>query len=337
MTNAGGGRPSDPWASPGALGRQPEVPPPAPSGPFSGRTWDQSLYGVGTDHRSARGLATAVTVLLLVMAVLCLARAAAHANRASELDDLHDGRGAFVDGLELADADDYVALSNGLYLLGGLLTGIMFVVWQYRHATNAQDLSYRVDGLKPGWAIGGWFVPIANLVLPGLQIYGASRESDPDLPVPPGARRGRGSGIVVLWAAVYGVGLVVDRVGAAASPDHDDYVSAGDLERRLADAVTGDRIVAVASALFVVAAILASVMVNRLTVRQDERAAASMAAARANPHRLPGGRRAARSADAEWQDAPRANDTPSPWTEQRNDSPGSPGPPPGVWPPPPGS
>jgi Domain of unknown function (DUF4328) len=289
MTNAGGGGPSDPWASPGALGRQPEVPPPPPSGPFSGRTWDRSLYGVGTDHRSARGLATAVTVLILLMAVLCLARAGAHANRASQLDDLRDGRGAFVDGLALADADDDVALSNGLYIVGVIVTGILFIVWQYRHATNARSLSYRVDGLKPGWAIGGWFVPVANLVLPGLQIFGASRESDPDLPVPPGARRGRGSGIVVLWAAVNGVALVVDRVGAAMFPDHDDYVPAGDLERRLADAVAGDRIVAVASALFVVAAILASVMVNRLTVRQDERAAAAMAAATANPWPPPPG------------------------------------------------
>ena len=44
--------------------------------------------------------------------------------------------------------------------------GVVFIIWQFRHAKNAQVLGAR-GGLGPGWAIGGWFIPLANYVLPG--------------------------------------------------------------------------------------------------------------------------------------------------------------------------
>lgn len=254
------------------------VPAPPPAGPFAGRTGDRSAYGLGADHRSARGLATAVVVMLAIMAVLAAARAGAHAHRASLVGDLRDGRLALADIGELDDADGLVGAAVGLELIGSVATAILFVVWQYRHASNARSLAYRVDGLGPGWAIGGWFIPFANLVLPAVQIHGSSRESDPDLPVPPGARRGNGSATVVPWAVLYGVGAVLERFGSFTYPDERDALRAGGVDEFLADAADADWLMALGSLVTVAAAVAAIVMVRRLTARQDARAAAVRAA-----------------------------------------------------------
>jgi hypothetical protein len=64
------------------------------------------------------------------------------------------------------------------YGAGYLATGITFLMWVYRmnkntHACGAADLSY-----TPGWAVGWFFIPLANLVMPCLvvqEIYRASR------------------------------------------------------------------------------------------------------------------------------------------------------------------
>ncbi len=47
-----------------------------------------------------------------------------------------------------------------------ILTGIVFVVWFHRTRTNAEAFAPGADRLRPGWAIGGWFVPLANFWLP---------------------------------------------------------------------------------------------------------------------------------------------------------------------------
>lgn len=247
------------------------VPAPPPAGPFSVRSGDQSAYGLGVDHRSARGVATAVVVMLAIMAVLSLAAAGARANRASLVDDMRDGR---VGVAEIDDADGLVAGATVLDVLGLLSTGILFIIWQHRHATNARSLAHRVDGLGAGWAIGGWFIPFANLVLPAVQIHGSSRESDPDLPVPPRSRQGKGSAIVVPWAVLFGVGAMLERAGSVFYPDERDVLGAGDFERFLSDAARADRLVALGMLVNVAAAIVAIVMVRSLTARQDARAAA---------------------------------------------------------------
>jgi hypothetical protein len=52
----------------------------------------------------------------------------------------------------------------------------LFITWQYRHAKNARLLGQQ-GGLGPGWAVGGWFIPLANFVLPAVQLFGASAMS----------------------------------------------------------------------------------------------------------------------------------------------------------------
>jgi hypothetical protein len=57
---------------------------------------------------------------------------------------------------------DLVMLPALLYLTAG----IAFVTWQHRARANLD--SFGVRGLKwsPGWTVGGWLLPVANLVIP---------------------------------------------------------------------------------------------------------------------------------------------------------------------------
>jgi heme/copper-type cytochrome/quinol oxidase subunit 2 len=48
----------------------------------------------------------------------------------------------------------------------GIATIVFFLIWEYRayknlSALNAQNLEH-----SPGWAVGWWFIPFANLVKP---------------------------------------------------------------------------------------------------------------------------------------------------------------------------
>jgi hypothetical protein len=160
----------------------------------------------------------------------------------------------------------------------------VFVTWQHRHAVNADSLAGGAAALGPGWAIGGWFVPRANWLLPGMQLFGASRAADPALPLGPAAGRGRGSPLVVLWAAMFGLGNALGFAGWAKFPDEDDALA--DLERYVSDATLADRMVAAGLVISAAAAILAAVMVRTLSRRQTERAGVVAAAAHA-PYAAP--------------------------------------------------
>ena len=100
---------------------------------------------------------------------------------------------------EVTDADALAAGAAGLYLLAFLATIVLWMIWQYRFAKNAEALGKR-DGLGAGWAIGGWFIPSANLVLGPLQLAQSAKASDPD--APPG--QGRVPGILVALVGAVG-------------------------------------------------------------------------------------------------------------------------------------
>jgi hypothetical protein len=222
------------------------------------------------------GLAAAATALLGVMAVLALIGLGAHLNRVGLIErEFRDG-GVTLE--ELEDADDGVRAAALVYGLGLLGTAAVFIAWQHRHAVNADSLAGRGAALGPAWAIGGWFVPGANWLLPGMQLFGASRASDPALPVRPAAGRGRGSPLVVLWAVMFGLGNALGLAGWVTFPDEDDISALADLEDFVSDATLADRMVAAGFVITAAAAVLAAVMVQTLSRRQTERAAAVTAA-----------------------------------------------------------
>jgi len=87
--------------------------------------------------------------------------------------------------------DSYYVAGLGVFELLMLLTGIpasvLFLIWKYRAATSARANNPSVMTVSPAMAVGSYFIPFANLVIPYQAMVGISRSST-------GASRG-----VVLW------------------------------------------------------------------------------------------------------------------------------------------
>ncbi|MCA9653355.1 MAG: DUF4328 domain-containing protein [Myxococcales bacterium] len=77
-----------------------------------------------------------------------------------------------------ADQFDTLRMLDGALLgienLLTLVTMIVFLVWIYR-AVKALQLMGRSTGMSPGLAVGGWFIPLGNVVLPWLSVRGVLR------------------------------------------------------------------------------------------------------------------------------------------------------------------
>jgi hypothetical protein len=77
---------------------------------------------------------------------------------------------------DVVAADDRVATAFVVVILLHVATAMVWLAWQYGHAANAERLGHSPQ-LGRGWAIGGWFVPVANLVMPVQQLLDSARAS----------------------------------------------------------------------------------------------------------------------------------------------------------------
>ena len=78
-------------------------------------------------------------------------------------------------GDPLPDAPSAAALFSlfSFVLIGAALTGtVCMIMWTYRNAKVAKALGIP-SSLTPGWAIGGWFIPVGSLFLPCMSIAGS--------------------------------------------------------------------------------------------------------------------------------------------------------------------
>lgn len=78
--------------------------------------------------------------------------------------------------------DDWVPvmlLGLGVWVVALMLAGGLFIYWLSRARANAEILAPAGHRLAPGWVIGGWFVPLANLVLPALVVADIHRAGRP--------------------------------------------------------------------------------------------------------------------------------------------------------------
>ena len=180
--------------------------PPLPSGPPA--RW--------RDHR---GLVLALTVCFGVMLVSSALLAIALANRISVIHDVRGGD--FTNILQRAqDADDYVSAASSLFVLVQVVIVVLFIVWMFRAAKNNEALGRRNPRFGPGWAIGSWFIPIANLVIPVLIVQDLWRGGDASRPRGDAHwRTAPGSWLVGWWWAAWLVSLL--RFSYAGAGLHD--------------------------------------------------------------------------------------------------------------------
>ena len=101
---------------------------------------------------------------MFIAAGLAALAAFARFNRYSVVQDVMDGK---VDSFSstVADADDMVATFAGMLGLAGIAVFVLLIIWTYKNVANMRDLGYPARGSN-GMAIGGFFIPIANIFIP---------------------------------------------------------------------------------------------------------------------------------------------------------------------------
>ena len=234
------------------------------SPPLASRGGDGRVTGStsGRQLRSLRGLSVALTCSLATVALLDTLGVVLHVQRAVSLADLgaapYEGRLS-----EVNDATGAIETVLALHLLGIAALAALFIVWQWRHAKNGEALGAH-GRLGPSWAIGGWFVPVANLVLPAVQLSQSSS---------PGSRTRRW---IVPWAITFGVAAVIWTSSVLSFPEadadgHPILTTSQDVDTARAS----DLAAAAGYALYAIAAVLAVAMVRALSVRQAAASAAS--------------------------------------------------------------
>jgi hypothetical protein len=135
---------------------------------------------------------------------------------------LGDLDGTFV-GLDriqrVHDSEDLVTVAAISCALISVVIAVLFIVWMWRAAKNNETLGRDHPRLGPGWAIGGWFVPLANLVIPVLVMQDLWRGSSEQ--IPRGDMRWRITDRSVLvgwwWAALVVSIPRVTRIGAGST------------------------------------------------------------------------------------------------------------------------
>jgi hypothetical protein len=208
-----------------------------------------------TPFRSLRGLAVATNILLGIAGAVALIAIPVLLNARSVVHD-HTSGSTFLATKQVRDALTAVAGLVGLFGLASLAITVLWIIWMWRAASNAQLLARARQRFSPGWAIGGWFIPFANLVIPGLQMADIWRGSaDPDERVPPS------TGLVWTWWIVF----IVGRLSLLAAPGgvrlgHLYRVS--ELDTRVTVSIAGNVLVAVS-------AVLAILVVRRITAGQE--------------------------------------------------------------------
>ncbi|MGW6708353.1 DUF4328 domain-containing protein [Streptomyces sp. NPDC054956] len=208
--------------------------------------------------RSPQSLGTGLTVALSFAAGLALFSAGVDFYARGLMADLvADPASVEQDSLELVDSLQSV-VASGAKLLG---LGLIVVSIMWFHLVRRNGQVFRPDGFSQsaGWAIGGWFVPIANFVLPyrvALETWEASAQNRSD-----GSYRRISSAPVTAWWVVFVISRVLGLFVA--------YRHSAETAEEFLDAFA---LSTVADLTSFAAAVLAVLFVRKLTALQEIKA-----------------------------------------------------------------
>lgn len=232
------GAPGYPQPGYGPNGARPQYGAPGypPSSPNGGSAWAQQPPVVA---RPLRGIGAATRGLVLASGALSLITVLVDGWGFSAVQAFSSGRV----GIESLNAYDSVSAPLSLLSLAVLVAaGICWVVWQYRAASSLPQGSLR---RSPGWHVGSWFIPIIAMWFPFQNISDIARSSRASLS---GGLRGS-------WWALWVIASIFSNLAGQLLLRAQDIDS---LSAALAMSV-------VSEALLVPAAVLASIVVVRIT------------------------------------------------------------------------
>lgn len=212
--------------------------------------------------RPISGRATAAIAGLVLAGAAELFVFLAHVDRLGLVNRVLGGEA--VTPTEAVDSDDLVRTAAWCELAAIVVCAVTFLMWLHRVVRNNRLLSTRSARFSPAAAVGWWFVPFANLVVPFRVVAEAWRNA---------SMLQRADGIVerlpgalIAWWAFFAGGNVVGRVSVVLSNDQGMESLRNATETAL-----------VASGALVVAAALGVWVVLGLTARQEAAAGGAVA------------------------------------------------------------
>jgi hypothetical protein len=242
------------------------APPPAFSAPAVPQPgYYQQSYTPASEFRfaSLRQPATWVYILLAVTMVATVIYIAGAAMQYQAIGDLTSGSGAFFENVQnVDDADDVISAGVIFQALAQVGTAAVFIWWLRRAIVNTHALRNQDLPFTPGWAIGWWFIPFANLVQPLRVAFQAWRGSDAGAIQsgdPHAWKRAPVNPLLVVWWVVW---LVSGLVGGSAYSTYDgtdDFNTARDASMAMLIGEIG----------VLVAAVLAIIVVRQMTQRHE--------------------------------------------------------------------
>jgi uncharacterized membrane protein len=257
---------------PPSSGSDPQIPSPPPPAPPPGYYAEgaaqpqlggapSAAYAPPARWRSLRGLTTALTWLFSAHIVLTVVLIFGVFNHLRVLGDKETG-GLVFDTKAVNDAN---ALPAAMILLSGLVALAIFVlliIWLYRAAKNNEALGRQNPRLGPGWAIGGWFIPLANFVIPFIIMDDVWRGADPSIARgDPNWRRSSTLGAIWAWLVTAVIFTIPTSIAS----------STGDVRADEPDKVRRDDILRIVGSVgAIVAAVFAILVTRRIAARQEE-------------------------------------------------------------------
>lgn len=157
--------------------------------------------------RDPQSLKTLVLVALACLSLALLIGIYLDMVQLAILSDMQSGAFASTEEmLAAAEAhDSNQQIMARIYIAVFALTAFVFSLWIYRVAVNARALGATGFKITPGWAIGWYFLPIANLWMPYKamsEIWRASRN-------PMGWQANRSGEFLGWWWAVWVISNIV--------------------------------------------------------------------------------------------------------------------------------
>ncbi|MFZ6003740.1 MAG: DUF4328 domain-containing protein [Actinomycetota bacterium] len=206
-----------------------------------------------------------MTVVSLLVGVVAIVNVAAIPNDLayiSSLESIIDGDLSVIADLE--DQEDLRSSFGVLSLVSLIAAGVAWVMWQQRARSNAAALGAGGQRHTNALAAASWIVPIANFFLPKQVTDDLWRGSDPEAPRVFNVQGRPVWSIVNVWWALWIVGGLLGRFLLRTEPV-DDISEVDELVRDV-------RLEIFSQVLVVVAAVLAIMIVRRVTERLAVRA-----------------------------------------------------------------
>ncbi|HEV7699632.1 MAG TPA: DUF4328 domain-containing protein [Pyrinomonadaceae bacterium] len=154
-------------------------------------------------------------------------------------------------------------LLSVLEFLALVVAAIFFLMWLYRAASNLASLRSDSTEFTPGWTVGWWFIPFANLVKPFQTVRHVWSESDPNVEVQHeflSSVQASAPGFMVAWWALWILANIASNITSKIF----------DPENIRTTELSGYFFI-VDGVLWIAAAALAITVIRSVTRRQEER------------------------------------------------------------------